>query len=94
MTFSVPAEFVSFVESSVAAGKYPSSEAMVAAGLELLRERQEYDEYVRREVQIGIDELERGEGRTFKSVEELREFFQELKQRNRADLEADTRTAS
>jgi len=87
MTYSLPTELVSFVESAVAAGDYDSPEAVVAAGLRLLQERRKHDDYVRRELQIGIDQLNRGDFISLESLNEVEAYVQDKLQAslNRAD---------
>jgi len=50
-----------FVEELVARGAYPSATEVVHDALRLLRQGEHKLESLRREIQIGIDELERGE---------------------------------
>ena len=55
-----------FVDAQVASGEFPDAEAVVAEGLDRLRSEIEAEaERVARfraEVQIGVDQIERGEG--------------------------------
>jgi antitoxin ParD1/3/4 len=94
MTNSLPPDLAAFVQASVAAGTYDSPEAVVVAGVRLLQERQQkYDEYVRREVQKGLDELERGEYIELKNDEEIDAFFEDIRRRGLERLQAESRSA-
>lgn len=42
-------------------GRYASVAAVVEAGLQLLAEEEEWSDELRREVQVGLDEIDRGE---------------------------------
>lgn len=60
-----------FLDQQVAAGKFASSDAAVAEAVRQMKNREEKLAWLRREIQIGIDELERGEGTPW-DVEELK----------------------
>ena len=62
MVLSLPAELEQFVQHQVASGRYRSVDDVVQAGLSLLKERQQKLDELRAEIQIGLDELDRGEG--------------------------------
>ena len=57
MNLNLPVEADEFVKGLVAQGKYQSEEAAVVDGIRLLMGR----EKLRDEIQIGIDQLDRGE---------------------------------
>ena len=61
----IPAEFQQFIDQEIAAGKYPTADAVVLAGLRLLQRREEGFDELRRQIQLGLDELDRGEGVRF-----------------------------
>ncbi|HEX4129246.1 MAG TPA: CopG family transcriptional regulator [Pirellulales bacterium] len=50
-------ELARFVHEAVASGIYPTEDALFAEGVRLLWQR----EQLRRDVQVGIDQLDRGE---------------------------------
>jgi putative addiction module CopG family antidote len=75
MRVELTPEQVQFVESSVASGRYPTQTAVVADALRLLQQRDE----LRQAVQLGFDEIERGEAIEIDTVEELFEFFEGIK---------------
>lgn len=66
MNVSVGKEFEEFVKMKVASGDYASVSEVVRDGLRLLKEKDLLFEArlqsLRDEIQIGIDQLERGEG--------------------------------
>ncbi|MFO0816089.1 MAG: type II toxin-antitoxin system ParD family antitoxin [Gemmatales bacterium] len=70
-----------FIASEIKAGHYRSESDVVKAGLELL-ERQKrvalQREALKKEIQLGIDELDAGLGVTRSSREELTAFLDEL----------------
>lgn len=65
MEISLTPELARWVAERVAAGKFESESAAVRAGLLLLQEREEEErldlEALRRDVQVGLDQAERGE---------------------------------
>lgn len=56
MNLNLPVEADEFVKGLVAQGRYQSEEAAVVDGIRLLMGREE----LRKEIQIGIDQLNRG----------------------------------
>ena len=67
--------FESFISSSIEHGHYTDASEVVREGLRLLEQRQAEDqaklEWLRGAVQESIDSLDRGEGQTFDSMDEL-----------------------
>lgn len=65
MSLQLPPEFERAVLQRVQSGQYPSADAVFAACLDLLeREERDYDEkleWLQRELDVGIAEIERGE---------------------------------
>lgn len=61
MNVALKAEFERFVEDQVRAGKYPTAEEVVGAGLELLRQRQATLLGIRSKITEGMDQANRGE---------------------------------
>ena len=57
MNLNLPAEANEFVKGLVAQGRYQNEEAAVVDGIRLLMGR----EKLRAEIQVGIDQLDRGE---------------------------------
>ena len=64
MNVSLPAALAEFVEKEVASGNYATASEVVRDGLRMLREeRAIYEEklaILRREIQIGLDEVDAG----------------------------------
>ena len=64
MNVSLPAALAEFVEKEVASGNYSTASEVVRDGLRMLREeRALYEEklaILRREIQIGLDDLDAG----------------------------------
>jgi antitoxin ParD1/3/4 len=90
MNVSLTPELEAFVHDKVASGRYTSASEVVRESLRLLEEREWLRERriddLRKEIQIGIDELQRGEGITLNSDEEKAEFFEDIKRRGRERL--------
>jgi antitoxin ParD1/3/4 len=64
-----------FIEAGVASGRFSDASEVVREGLRLLEQREAEDQaklaWLRGAVQKGLDEIDRGEGIEFDSVEEL-----------------------
>ena len=84
MSSSLPPDLETFVQQEVASGNYPSPEDVISDGLRLLRERKVFE--LRREIEAGLSQLERGEGIELKDDKLLREFFEDIKHRGRQRL--------
>jgi len=87
MPSMIPPDFEQFVQQQVACGEYRSEEEVVAAGLQILREMKRRQEEFRQDVQVGVDQLDRGESITL-AVEDLRAFFDDIQSRGRQRCEA------
>lgn len=74
--------FDKFVETEVSSGRYGSASEVVREGLRLMESRKREEQaklrWLRGAVKEGLDEIERGEGRTFESVEALNRRVDEL----------------
>lgn len=71
MNVSLTPELEKLVNDEIKNGDYKSANEVVREGLLLVRLRRQKLATLRREIQIGIDEIERGEYREYTSVEEL-----------------------
>jgi antitoxin ParD1/3/4 len=89
MPDTIPPELKQFVEQELASGKYHSLDEVIADGLRLLRERKLHE--LRREIDVGLGELERGEGIKVEGDEGLFAFFEDIKSRGQQRLEAKQR---
>ncbi len=86
MSSALPPDLETFVQHEVASGNYPSPEEVISDGLRLLRERKLYE--LRRDLDAGLSQIERGEGIELSSDDALREFFEDIKRRGRERLQA------
>lgn len=68
---SLTPELEKLVKDEIKNGDYKSANEVVREGLLLVRLRRQKLAALRREIQIGIDEIERGEYREYTSVEDL-----------------------
>jgi len=87
ITATIPAEFEPFIEQQLATGRYHSAQELVSAALHLLREQGL--ETLRKEIQVGIDELDRGEGIVIEDEEALERFFDDIENEGRKEIEAE-----
>ena len=82
MTISLTPELEEFIQNQVASGKYSSTEEVIIAGIKLLEEREKiYQgrfEELKREIMVGVEQLEAGERL------DGREVIEKLRQRNQA----------
>jgi len=83
---TIPPELRQFVDQELAIGQYHSAEEVICAGLRLLRERRLYE--LRRDIQAGLEQLDRGEGIDLEDEQALRAFFDDIKARGRQRLKA------
>lgn len=61
MSFPLPPEFERAVVDRVASGQYASADDVLAAALRALEHAEVELDTLRREVQVGIDQVERGQ---------------------------------
>ena len=87
MLGTIPSDLEQFVQQQVATGQYHSQEEVVVAGLQILREVKSRQAALREDIQVGIDQLDRGEGIEL-SQDELRAFFDDIQARGRQRYEA------
>ena len=80
MPITLKPEAEKLVEKKVATGAYPSNDAVIQAGLELLDQRDRKIEDLRKDLQIAIDQVDRGEYSTL----DREEFIAEIKSRAKA----------
>jgi antitoxin ParD1/3/4 len=89
-TVTIPTEFLPFVNGAVASGRYRSEEDLVAAALRLLEDRERKLAALRGELQIGLDELERGDSIDLGDAAARQAFFDRIKANGRQRLGAQT----
>ena len=79
------------VRDKVKSGLYNSASEVVREALRLMEDRDRVREMrledLRKEIQIGIDQIERGESTKY-TTETLHELFDDIKARGKAKLEA------
>ncbi len=84
--------FDNFISSGIEEGHYNDASEVVREGLRLLEQRQAEDrakiEWLRGAAQESIDSLERGEGKSFASIDELAGHIRELGRQASARVEA------
>jgi antitoxin ParD1/3/4 len=87
MSISLTIELEEFIQSQVASGKYASTEEVIIAGIKLLEERENIYkgrfEELKREIMVGVEQLERGERL------DGREVIEKLRQKNQAMRKAE-----
>ncbi len=86
MADSFSPELQQLVERELAAGSYRSEDELLLAAVRLLAQRDRRREELRREIQIGRDQLDRGEYTEY-DEQTLRELFDQLKQRAQRRIE-------
>ncbi|MCM0591919.1 MAG: type II toxin-antitoxin system ParD family antitoxin [Gloeotrichia echinulata IR180] len=83
--------FDKFVAELIESGLYQSQSEVIREGLRLLKEREDLRnlklQQLRREIQVGIDQLERGELTTYTSSQELADEIKTKGRQKIASLE-------
>lgn len=74
MKVDIPPAYSDFVTSLIRSGQYETEDAVVTAALKTLAAQE-----LKRQVDAGIEQLERGEGIVLKGDHELHEFFERIK---------------
>lgn len=82
MSITLPSELEEFVSERVASGEYSSAEAVVSAGIQLLKAQEEQRDQLRRDIDAAIRQIENGEYFEYDDAS-LDAFFEELKQKAR-----------
>ena len=89
MNVTLPPELEQFVSQKVESGQYLCESEVILEALRLLRERDELDrirlEALRKEIAIGIEQLERGEYTEYDEVS-LKAMFEQLRSKARQKL--------
>jgi antitoxin ParD1/3/4 len=88
MTVEIPPDLQQFVHQVIDNGSFKSETEVVGQALRLLQQRQQKLDELRQEIQLGLEQLDRGEGIEL-DEEGLDAFFEEIKTRSRAELEAE-----
>lgn len=79
-------ELQRFIQNEVASGRFQSENDLLSAAVRLLRTRQIHE--LRKELQLGVDQLDRGDASIIANDEELAEFFDEIADEVDRELEA------
>lgn len=75
-----------FAADAVASGKYRSEQELVFTALRLLEHRERQLDALRSDVQLGLSELDRGEGIVLGDASAQQAFFDDTKARGRQHL--------
>lgn len=93
MIDALPPELEQFIEDEIASRKYPSRSELIEDAVRWLRDRKQWLERLRAEVQVGRDQLDRGEGIVLQNEEDLARFFADIQQRGEARYNASRRAS-
>ncbi len=88
MPMMLPPDLQQFLQAEVANGKYSSADEALVAGVRLLRDRERQREELRRELDLGLAALERGDVVTLDGEGELNSFFDDIVARGQERLAA------
>ena len=89
MPTMLPPDLEQFLQTEVASGKYVSADEAVVAGVRLLRDRERQRELLRRELDVGLTALERGDVVTKEGESERNAFFEDIVARGHEAKRAD-----
>lgn len=78
MVLALPDDLKKFVQNEVASGRFRSTEDVICEALRRLREHERQLDELRADLQIGIDQLDRGEGIPFDAEDIKREIQERL----------------
>lgn len=81
MPETLPDELKAFVETEIAAGKYRSPDEVIATALRLLKERERRLNALRADLQVGIQQLQNGEGTVIADEAAHDAFFDAIEKR-------------
>jgi antitoxin ParD1/3/4 len=97
MEITLSPEQEQLVREKLASGQYESASQVVGEALRLLQEQdqatQEELEALRAEIRVGLDQLDRGEAKTYEA-EPLKELFEQIKSRGRKRLASQRKKGS
>ncbi|MGC1274076.1 MAG: type II toxin-antitoxin system ParD family antitoxin [Planctomycetaceae bacterium] len=86
MPLELPEELERYVSAAVENGEFASREELIADAVRLHRDYAAKLQSLRDDLQVAIDELDRGEGYEFRNEQELHEFFEEIAREGRKSL--------
>lgn len=85
---SLPPEFEEFVEQELASGRYLSADEVVCEGLRLLRDREQRLAELRKDIDVGWAQMERGEVIEIETERAHQALFDDIKARGMMQREA------
>ena len=88
MPTMLPPDLEQFLQAEVTSGKYSSADEALVAGVRLVRDRERQREELRRELDLGLAALERGDVVTLEGEGELNAFFDDIVARGHERLAA------
>lgn len=88
MEISLRPEHERFIEQRIKSGKYADASAVIDDALGLLRITPRSLDELGEMLDVGIQQLDRGEGITLRNEQELKAFFDDIKARGRQRLAA------
>ena len=91
MSSAFSSDIDQLVQQQLATGQYQSAEDVMRTALQLLADRSQRLKELRAEVQVGRDDLDRGDYEEY-DESSLRELFDGIQQRGRARYEARNRS--
>ncbi len=82
--------FDRFIETGITSGRFSNASEVVREGLRLLEQREQEDrakiEWLRAAAKEGFDQLDRGEGIEFESMDEFDAFIDQIGQQVSAEI--------
>ncbi len=91
-TYTIGQHYDEFIKKMLEDGRYNNASEIIRAGLGLLEDdtrlREVKLEEMRKAVRKGIDDLENGRYTSLENDEDVRSFFEEIKQKGREKLAA------
>jgi antitoxin ParD1/3/4 len=91
MNVALPSDLAGFVHDQVAGGHFSSEQEIICQGLRLLQKRNEQLAQLKQEVQVGLAQLERGEGIVLDDTS-LSGFFADVEAEVQRELDAQPAT--
>ncbi len=88
MNVALPPDLAGFVQAQVASGYFRSEQEIICQGLRLLQQRNEHLAQLKLEIQVGLTQLERGEGIVLDDAS-LSGFFADIEEEVRRELDAE-----
>ena len=78
MIATLPNDLEKFFEAEVSVGHFASRDEVIAAALRMMQERHEKLAALRRDIAIGKEELDRGEGIVLETDEDVEAFVADI----------------